>query len=167
MKNIHSVQDALAFMLEGIYYSEVKLKQEFRGCCRKLSSASLIVEIDQYASNCEHNILKLERIFNYLMQEPVLHKNGVVDQMLDNTHQVLSSVKNSYLRDILTIGCVQTINAFKIASYRSAYMLAVELELDTVADLIQQMLEGEAAKTTAISNVFITEFNKYRKATNV
>lgn len=167
MKNIHSVQDALAFILEGIYYSEVKLKQEFRSCCRQLSSARLIVEIDQYASNCEHNILKLERIFNYLMQEPVLHKNGVVDQMLENTHQILSSVKNNHLRDILTIGCVQNINAFKIASYRSAYMLAVELELDTVADLIQQMLEGEAAKTAAIANVFITEFNSYRKVANV
>lgn len=167
MKNIHSVQDALAFMLEGIYYSEVQLKHELRGCCGKLSSSSLIVEIEQYAANAEYNILKLERIFNYLMREPILHKNGVVDQMLKNTHQVLASVKNNYLRNILTISCVQNINGFKISSYRSAYMLAVELELDTVADLIQQMLEGETARTVAISGVFITEFNNYRKATNV
>lgn len=167
MKKINSVQDALAFLLDGLYYTEVKLKDEFRGCCKKISSPHLIIEIDQYASNCENNILKLERIFNYLMQEPVLIKNGVVDQLMDNTHQVLSSVKNPYLRDILTIGCIQNVNAFKIASYRSAYMLAVELELDTVADLIQQMLEREAAETSAISDLFIKEFNNYRKMTNV
>lgn len=167
MKKINSVHDALAFLLDGLYYTEVKLKNEFRGCCKKLSSPHLILEIDQYAFNCENNILKLERIFNYLMQEPILIKNGVVDQLMDNTHQVLSSVKNTYLRDILTIGCIQNVNAFKIASYRSAYMLAVELEMDTVADLIQQMLEREAAETNAISNLFIKEFNNYRKMTNV
>lgn len=167
MKNINSVQDALAFLLDGLYYTEAKLKNEFRGCCKKISSPHLIIEIDQYAFNCENNLLKLERIFNYLMQEPVLKKNGVVDQLMANTHQVLSSVKNPYLRDILTIGCIQNLNAFKIASYRSAYMLAVELELDTVADLIQQILERETAETNAISNLFIKEFNNYRKTSDV
>lgn len=167
MKKINSVEDALAFILNGLHYTENKLKDEFRESCRKLSSPHLIIEIDQYALNCENNILKLERIFNYLMQEPEPQKNGVVDQLMDNTQQVVSSVRNPYLRDILTISCIQNLNAFKISSYRSAYMFAVELELDTVADLIQQMLEREAAETSKISTILIKEFNNYRKTFNV
>lgn len=164
MKKINSVQDALAFLLEGLYYSEVKLKDEFRGCCAKLSSPHLILEINHYTSTCETNLLKLERIFNYLMQEPVLRKNGVVDQLMEATHQTLLSVKNIHLRDILTLACIQNINAFKISSYRSAYMLAVELEVDTVTDLIQQMLEYEVAQQTIIAQLYIKEFNTYQKA---
>ncbi len=167
MKKINSVQDALAFILEGLYYTETKLKDEFRACCTKVSSPHLIIELDKYGLNCENNLLKLERIFNYLMQEPELRKNEVVNQLMDNTNQILYSVKNPYLRDILTIGCIQNMNAFKIASYRSAYMLAVELELDTVTDLIQQMLEREAAETVTVSNIFIKEFNNYRRLANV
>lgn len=72
---------------------------------------------------------------------------------------MLASTSSTHLRDILTIGCVQNINAYKIATYRSAYMFAVKMELDTATDMLQQILEWEIATHKALSALAIEEFN--------
>ena len=94
------------------------------------------------------------------MQEPARHKNEVVVKMMDETHHLLSYASSPHLKDILMIGCIQNINAYKTAGYRNAFLFAVELELDTAADLVQQMLDWELATGKRLSALSIHEFNK-------
>lgn len=167
MKTIHSVSDALAYTLSNLFHSEQLMRDHFRVLADKLTSPTLAVQLEEQVCGCENNLLKLERIFNYLMQEPASGHRDAMTQLISDTVRLTASVHNHYLKDVLIIGGIQNIQAVKISNYRMAYMLAVELELDTVVDLIQQILEQETEATKALSTLFIYRFNKYRKTADV
>lgn len=153
------MNDALAFLLQGLYFTETILKEEFPSCCSEITSRKVRSEIEKYTESADSKMLKLERIFNYLMKEPVSRKNDVIKELMEETRQTLSATTSTHLRDILVIGCLQNINAYKMAGYRSAYMFAVEMELDTATDLLQQILEWEIDSNKSLYALAIEEFN--------
>jgi ferritin-like metal-binding protein YciE len=159
-KAICNIQDALAFQLQGLFYTEKKASEEFNTCQHQITSKNLKSEVEKYIDSANSKVLKLERAFNYLMQETMTRKNEIVDKMIDETHHMLAHASSPYLKDILMISCIQNINAYKISSYKTAYLFAVELELDTVSDLLQQILEWELAASKALAGLAIEEFNK-------
>ena len=160
---IKSLHDALAYLMQGLYYAETRVVQDVGSCCSNITSQSLKREIDKYRSSSQNKLLKLERIFNYLMKEPVTRKNEVIDKLLKETSHMLASNEASHLRDQLAVGCIQNINAYKVTTYRTAYMFAVELDLDPVADLIQQILEWETANKKFLAELEIELFNSSKK----
>jgi ferritin-like metal-binding protein YciE len=157
---INTLSDALAFLLQGLYFTETKLKEEFPLCCNQITSDHIRNEINNYTTNADVKQLKLERVFNYLLKEPLTRTNAVINGLINETHQMLASTTSSHLKDILSIGCIQNINAYKISNYRSAYMIAVELELDTATELLQQILEWEIDTSRMLAALSIEEFNK-------
>jgi len=160
---ITSLNDALAFQLQGLYFTETRLKEEFPSCCSEITSRKIRNEIESYTGGADSKMLKLERVFNYLMTEPLSRKNPAINDLMNETHQILSATTSTHLRDILAISCLQKINAYKIAGYRSAYMFAVELELDTATDLLQQILESEIDSSRSFSALAIEEFNNAQR----
>lgn len=156
---INSLQNALAFQLQGLHYTETKVLEEINTCSHHLTSPKLKTEISKYMESAKDKILKLERIFNYLMQESVSRKNTVIIELLRETEQMLSIADASHLKDILMISCIQNINAYKISSYKTAYLFSVELELDIVADLLQLILEWEVETSNVLGILAIEEFN--------
>lgn len=157
---INTLSDALAFLLQGLYFTETKLKKEFPASYNGITSTQIRNEINNYTTNADNKLLKLERVFNYLLKEPLTRTNSVVNELMNETHQMLAATASSHLKDILSIGCIQNINAYKISNYRSAYMIAVELELDTATDLLQQILEWEIETSEVLAALSIEEFNK-------
>jgi ferritin-like metal-binding protein YciE len=164
---INSLNDALAFILQGLYFTESKLKDEFTLCCNQITSPKINEVITAYAESSENKQLKIERIFNYLLKEPLSRTNEVINELMKETHQMLNATNSSHLKDILSVGCIQNINAYKIAGYRSAYMFAAELELDTVTDLIQQILEWELGTRRLLSELSIEEFNNTQPTSTI
>lgn len=159
-KNIHTLQDNLAFQLQGLYYAEKKIKNEFEECIREITSPKLKNEMINYILGGDTRILKLDRIFNYLMQEPEGRKNKAVVKLLEETEELLNFTDSLHLKDIVMVSCVQNINAYKISCLKIAYMFTAELEMDTASDLLQQMLESELETAKALSSLAIEEFNK-------
>lgn len=163
---INSLNDALAFLLQGLYFAESKLIGEFSSCCNQISSTEVTDVIKAYTESSKDKQLKLERIFNYLMKEPLTRNNDIVNELMNETRQMLDATASPHLRGIVSVGCLQNINTYKISTYRIAYMFAAELELDTVTDLIQQILEWELGTRKVLSELSIEEFNKAQQATS-
>jgi len=159
-KIITTLQEALAYQLNGLVYAETKVRDEFEICSQQITSPELKAEIKRYVGNADNKLQKLERIFNYLMQEPGPRKNEVIARMIAETHHLLGLTTSGHLRDILMVGCIQNINAYKIATYKTAYLYTLELELDTAADLAQQILEWELETSRKLAALSIHEFNK-------
>jgi hypothetical protein len=85
--------------------------------------------------------------------------------MIDETQHLLTYATSPHLRDILMIGCIKNINAYKTAIYQMSYLIAVELEMDTPADLIQQILEWELSTCKSLAGLSIREFNNIEDMT--
>lgn len=159
-KKINTIQDALAYQVKGLVYAETKVRSEFEACRAQITSADVKTEVQKYINSTDNKLLKLERTFNYLMQEFASRKNAVITKLIEETQYMLSNTPSAHLKDILMVACIQNINAYKIASYRSAYLFAVELELDPVADLLQQILDWEVETGKTLGSLAIHEFNK-------
>lgn len=166
-KIISTLQDALTYQLQGLFYAETKVKHEFEILHQKITSPDVNAQIKKYIGNADNKIQKLDRIFDYLMQEPMPRKNEIIVKMIEETRHLLGLTSSPHLKDILMIACIQNINAYKIAGYRTAYLFAIEQELDTAADLIQQILECELATGKRLASLSIHEFNKLNNAENV
>ena len=159
-QNIKTLQDALAYQLQGLFYAETQVRSEFSDCSRDITSGPVKSELERYIESTENKLLKLERIFNYLMRERLIRKNAVIDRLLEETRHMLTYAAPGHLKDILMISCIQNINAYKISSYKTAYLFSVELELDTASDLLQQVIEWELQTSKDLNALSIQEFNK-------
>jgi ferritin-like metal-binding protein YciE len=157
-KRIATLQDALIFVLQGMYYTESKLQENFSTCSRQVTSSALEKGIESYTEISKDQKLKIERIFNYLLSDTLSRINEVVDKLMSETLQMQEATTSAHLKDVMLIGCIQNINAYKLASYRTAYRLAVELELDTVTDLLQQILEWETETGKSLAALAMDEF---------
>ena len=161
---IHSTQEALAFQLQGLRYIESKVSGELKHYIDQITSNKVKNEINEYAADTESKLLKLERIFDYLMYEPLNRKNEVVSKILAETYQLLSYKSSSHLKDVLIVSCIQNINAYKISVYRTAYLFALAIDLDSVIDLLQQIRESELETETVLATLAIEEFNEVEPA---
>ncbi|HEY0745043.1 MAG TPA: DUF892 family protein [Chryseosolibacter sp.] len=163
-KTINTLRDALAYQLKGLVDAETRVRDEFDGCVAQITSPEVKHQIQEYVDAAENKLQKLDRVFSYLMEEPVPWKNEVIARMIAETHHLLTLVSSGPLKDVLMVNCIQNINAFKMTSYKSAYLFAVELELDPVADLIQQIVDWEHTTSRGLASLSIHEFNRLNKS---
>jgi ferritin-like metal-binding protein YciE len=164
MKNVQNMQDALAYEVQRLMYTELRIKETFGAfTCHDLSMP-LMEELNHYEQRTEDKISKLERIFNYLMLLDVSRKDDAANALLAEMKCTVEENPNVLLRDILIIGCMQKITAYKTAAYQSASMLAAELELDTVAELLEQILKWEMKSSRILSAIAIEAFNKVQQS---
>ena len=78
MKNeIITPLSLLVDQLQSLYYAEKNINQHFGQGIFEFQTIPDTSKIDAYLHNTESTILKLERIFTYLMQEPLPGKNHV------------------------------------------------------------------------------------------
>jgi ferritin-like metal-binding protein YciE len=222
-KPIKTLQDALTYQLQGLLQAERKIAEAFTRFSDQISSAEVKELVQGYVTNTDNVACKLDRSFNYLMMEPVVRKNEVVNKMIDETEYLLaytappylkdivmigcleninaykaSAIQTAYLmmepvvrknevvnkiideteyllaytappylKDIVMIGCLENINAYKASAIQTAYLMAVELELDTVADLLQQILRWEMVTCKELTDLSIHEFNKLNDSANI
>jgi ferritin-like metal-binding protein YciE len=157
---IQSPQEALASQLQGLYYIESKVSDELTYCLDHITSSKIKNAINKYVSQRESKLLNLEHIFDYLMCDPLPHKNEVVMKMLAETYQMLAYKSSLHLKDMLIVSCIQNINSYKISAYRTAYLFAVEIEVDAVIDHLQQILESELEMEKELAVLAIKEFNE-------
>lgn len=158
---LNSLQDAARYQLQGLYAMEMKMKQEFDACCAMISSASVQSEVKKYQELANSKLLKLERALSYLCVTPKEKESPIIKDMVAETHYLMDCTSSPHLRNVLMISCFQNINALKASAYRVAYMFLLVLELETAADLMQQVLDWELETQTALKAISITEFNKF------
>jgi len=153
MKSILTLNDALVHLLRGLFDGEAILQRAIPECSKSLSSEVLTRQLKNYAEDSHDKMLKLERIFSYLMTSPSGKRNIVMEKMINDTHDMLEATISQELKDIILISCIQSINHYKISGYRTALSFAIELQLETVSDLLHEILEAEKQMDQALSKM--------------
>lgn len=160
MKNLlTNLQEALTFQLKGLYDAEKQLKEAIPKCGLKASSISLRNELNNYAESIDDKLLKLERIFSYLMEEPTGRSNKIMKEFLKDTHHMLEYASGDRIRDVLIISCIQNINHYKISGYGTAQSIAMELEIATIPDLLHEILNWEKQTDRKLTQIALQEVN--------
>jgi len=166
MNKYKTLQNVLAHQLQKLLYAERKISEDLKGCCRQVSSHELRTVATEYIDNAYNVILKLQRIFSYLMVEPEARKNEVIKRLIDEMQHLATQVDSDDLKDILFIACLKNINAYKLSCLQTNYVMAAELELDNVAELLQQVMYWETGTKNQLERLSIHEFNKLHNTTS-
>jgi ferritin-like metal-binding protein YciE len=156
-KNLNSLSDALAYQLSNMYDAELKLREQISLCCPYTNFIHLQSEMEKYIEQSSNKINKLERIFNYLMEEPGGLTNCVVDKMIEDMHAVLKASSSPRLRDVMLTSSLLAINHYKLGLYGSAQVIALELEIETVSDLIAEIVKWEKETNKELSRIALEE----------
>lgn len=160
MKKISTIEEAFAYQLHKMFHTENQLCQPLQTFERLTLSPELRRELQKYVEASSNKVLKLERIYNYINVEPAPVKIDPLSEIVEETNDLVKNAASPQLRDILLISAIKDINAFKLSAYRTMYIYAVELELDTPADLLKQILEWELKTSKAFCQLVLLEFNK-------
>lgn len=160
MKKLTNLNEVLTFHLESLYDAEKKLQHAIPICSESLPLGTLRDEIKKYGEGATEKRSKLKRIFSYLLVQPFKRKNNVINSMLKETHDMLDHAATDHLREIVLLACIQSINHYKMAGYNTALAFALELNLDTVADLLHEILAWEKETNAALTKIAFEELNK-------
>jgi ferritin-like metal-binding protein YciE len=156
-KHFDTLNDALAFQLSSMYDAEQKIRHEMVHFCNYTNFIHLQNEIDKYIDQSSNKIIKLERIFNYLMEEPGGISNNTVASVLA---EIESNVKNSTsprLRDLMLTSSFLAMNQYKLGIYSCALVISLELEVETVSDLLQEIVTWEKETSKSLSKLAMEE----------
>jgi ferritin-like metal-binding protein YciE len=159
MKKVNRLEDALVIQANDMYQAERRLLEVIPKHLEEINEQSLKSELLAYHRAANDKILKLERIFSYLMIEPNEKKNLVIDSLISKTHQLLELAANRAMRDVLMVACIRTINHYKIAGYETARAFAEELELDTPEQLLNEIINWEQTSERTFSKIATQQIN--------
>lgn len=157
-KSLQNLRDALTCLSNQFYQTETKLQETIAGCLDHISSPLLRQEIEKYGESSNDKITKLERTFNYLMQEPEPQCDEAMEKMLENVFQVITHTSDT-LRDAMIVNSFQQICHHKIAGFGTARAMALEMELEVVGDLFTDMLLWEKEADRALTCIALSETN--------
>lgn len=157
-KSLQNLQDALAYLVNQLYDTEKKVLQTIGDAKVHIASPVLRQEIEKYAESSNDKLTKLERIFNYLMEEPHVPHNEVVDHLMEGVFQMITHTSDA-VRDVMIISCFQHICHNKIAGYGTARSMALELELETVGDLLSEIVCWEKETDRVLTRIALLETN--------
>lgn len=157
MKQLTTLNDILAYQLRGMYDAEQKLGTEVPPCCSCANFIHLQKEIKKYIEQASYKIIKLERIFNYLMAEPTGHHNPIIDKMLKDINSIAASVESPRLRDVMVTSSLLAINHYKMGVYSCCQLIALEMEVETVSDLLAEIVNWERETNRALSRIALEE----------
>lgn len=135
--------DVLTYEIEGMYYAEKKLASSLVAINEYVSSQEIKREIQKYAERASEKRLKLKRIFSYLLSGPYNRRNKVIESMMEECQATLSASSDFETNTTLIYHFLKLIMEYKTCSYGIAKTQALELELDPVADLLNEICEWE------------------------
>jgi ferritin-like metal-binding protein YciE len=143
MKSIANLNDALTRLLQSLYDGEKKLQRGLGECVKNVTSEGLKKELAHYEENIGDALLKIERVFNYLLISPEGAPNYIMRRMIKETHDMVDAAGLVALKDIIMISCLQSISQYRISKYQTALAFADYCAPDNVYDLLHEILEQE------------------------
>ncbi|HEY5749851.1 MAG TPA: DUF892 family protein [Chryseolinea sp.] len=160
MKNpLTNLHEALVYQLEGLYDAEKRLQKAMPILKHKVMLPALQTAIIRYGEQASDKRTKLKRAFSYLGCGPFGRKNRIMHDFLKNTLELCEHTSADRIRDAMAIACLKNISQYKLADYGTALGFAIALELDTVSDLLHEMISWEKETADALEDLRIAQLS--------
>jgi ferritin-like metal-binding protein YciE len=147
----------LDFFLErtsNLYDAEKKFMKCFVALSISAFEDELRTALDAPSTEAELHITRLEQILMSLNKEAAGTACEVVAALAEKSNKLIKNNEpGTAMRDAAIIYAAQMIEHYKIASYEILQQIAVELELEPAAVLLQQCLEDEKNTSAYLSRI--------------
>lgn len=153
-----SLREVLIWQLKGIYDAEKQLQAALNKCSKQ-ATETLRNELTRYTEEQNPKLRRLELVFDYLSMKPMARINDVVEELIQETKELLKDVASKEVRDALLIGCVQYMIHYKIAGYGLTASFARELRLHEIEELLHKSLDEEKKSDKRFTRLAVEDIN--------
>ena len=150
---LSTFNDALTRELADLYDAEHQLIERLPKIACIVATPTLRLAIQEHVNEAHAQADRLERIFSLLDNEPHSAASEGMTGILKAADEVCANPGDSIVKDAVLIGALQRAEYYQIAAYVTARTFAEQLELDDIADLLQESLDEESVAHRRLTKI--------------
>ena len=130
--------------LKDMYYAEQHLVKALGEMQKAATTEELEDAFEHHQKQTERHLKRLERVFKMIGSTAATKKCEAIEGLINEARSIISETKEgTATRDAALIIAAQKIEHYEIATYGSIVQLAVTMDLDRVAEVLEKTLQEE------------------------
>ena len=153
MAELNSLQDALIEEIKDLYDAEHQLIKALPGMAESATNGALQSAIESHLAETRGQVTRLEKVFELLDMPPKRKHCAGIAGIIEEASDVLREEAPSAVLDACIIAGAQRAEHYEMAAYGTAVAWARTLELEQIAQLLEQTLEEEKVADEMLSDL--------------
>jgi ferritin-like metal-binding protein YciE len=149
--NQTTIHECLVDNVRDIYDAEKQLTRAIPKLAKAASSVDLAQALESHLHETQDHVSRLEEVFSALGVPAKGKSCRGMKGLIDEGAEVLAQHEEGELRDLSIIAAAQRVEHYEISAYGTARALAMQIELDRVANLLKQTLDEESAADSRLT----------------
>jgi ferritin-like metal-binding protein YciE len=130
--------------LKDMYYAEQQLLKALEEMQQATTTEELEDAFEQHRKQTERHVKRLEKVFKLTGAQASGKKCEAIDGLIKEAKGIISETKEgTATRDAALIIAAQKIEHYEIATYGSLVQLALTMDLDRAAEILEKTLQEE------------------------
>jgi ferritin-like metal-binding protein YciE len=140
--------------LKDMYYAEKELLKGLELMKKSSTTEELEDAFEQHRKQTERHITRLEKVFQTIGKEPEAKTCEAMDGLLKEANTIISeTTEGSLTRDAALIIAAQKIEHYEIATYGGLVQLAITMDLDRAASILERTLNEEEETDQLLTDI--------------
>lgn len=156
---IQSVEDLFLNGLQYVYDAEKQLTQALPELAEASCAPQLREAFEQHLQETKEHVGRIEEVFKRIGAQPHTQPNAVLEQMRQETKQMMQNIEKSELRDAALIVAGNQVEHYEMAVYGSLRTFAQLLGKDDVVAILQKTLDEEKKADAKLTQVGESQIN--------
>jgi len=146
--------------LKDIYWAENHLVKALPKMQKAATTTALKNAFGEHLETTREHVSRLEQVFELLGEKVHAKKCDAMEGILKEGENVIEdTMKDSMTRDVALIIAAQKVEHYEIAAYGSMLQLAVTMNLDDVAELLELTLQEEKLSDVKLTVIAENDIN--------
>jgi len=142
---LSTLTEALYSELADLYDAEQQLVNKLPRVAQAVDNASLRSAVEEHLEETRNQVARLEQVFQMMGRKAERDECEAMRGLLEEAEEVIAASGDRQVKDAVLIGALQRVEHYEIAGYGTARAFAEQLDLDDVADLLQESLDEESS----------------------
>lgn len=156
---IDSLKRLYVHQLKDLYSAEKQLAEALPKLAENVSSAELRTAMTEHLKETEHQIARLEKIFDGLEFAPSGERCAAMAGLIEEGEEAMEDPEDEDVRDAAIIAAAQRVEHYEIAGYGTVMTYAQILGRDADARILQEILDEEKAADAKLNDIALHVVN--------
>lgn len=146
--------------LKDIYSAEKVLHKNLPKMVNNASSPELVSALKNHLTETEHQVSRLEKIFEVTGIKPTAKKCEAMEGLIKESNVTMEATKLGNVRDAGIIAAGQKVKHYEIATYGTLHAFAKTLGESKAADMLAMTLDEQKKTDATLTGIALSAINK-------
>jgi ferritin-like metal-binding protein YciE len=157
---MEKLKDLFLDEIKDLYNAEKQITKALPQMAKKASSDELRQAFEEHLKETENQIQRLEKVFKELDMAPKGKKCEGIEGIISEGKEMMKEIDEPSLLDAALISAAQKVEHYEIASYGTVRTYAEMLNMENVANLLQETLDEESQANEKLTKLALNGVNE-------